>query len=109
MGFSSRQLISLPIINPNEETLQAFTRNRNDNDVQPLHEIEELLIDLKIVVDESYIVEVHIQKLWKQGLAWKLHNYNFLKIIWLQRLVYKLCPRWCSWARKILWLCMHWW
>ncbi len=96
-------LISLPIINPNQETLQAFAKNCNNNDVQPLHEIEELLIDLKVVVDESDIVEVHIQNLWKQGLAWKLHNYKFLKIIWVQR--------WCFWARKILCkkLCLHWW
>jgi len=92
MGFSSRPLISLPIINLSQETLQAFARNYNNNDVQPLHEIKELLIDLK-VVDESYIVEVHIQNLWKQGLTWKLHNYKILRIIWLQRLVYKLCPK----------------
>jgi hypothetical protein len=45
--------------------------------VQPLHEIEELLIHLK-VVDESYIVKMHMQNLWKQGLAWKFHNCNFL-------------------------------
>lgn len=48
----------------------------NNNNLQPLHEIEELLIDLKVVVDESYIVEM--QNLWKQGLVWKFHNCNFL-------------------------------
>jgi hypothetical protein len=37
--------------------------------VQPLHEIEELLIDLKVVDDKSYIVKMHMQNLWKQGLA----------------------------------------
>jgi hypothetical protein len=93
MGFSSRPLISLPIINLNQETLQAFARNCHNNDVQSLHEIEKLLMDLKVVIDESYIVEVHIQNLWKQGLAWNLHNYKFLRIIWLQRLVYKLSPK----------------
>lgn len=92
MGFFSRPLINLPIINPNQETLQVFARNCNNNDVQPLHEIEELLIDLK-VVDESYIVEVHIQNLWKQGLAWKLHNYKFLRIILAPKVGVQVMPK----------------
>jgi hypothetical protein len=50
MGFSSRPLISLPIINPNQGTLQAFARNHNNNNVQLLHEIKELLMILKLLL-----------------------------------------------------------
>jgi hypothetical protein len=67
MGFYSRPLFCLPIITLIKKTLQAFAKNHNNNNVQIMHEIEELLIDLKVVVDESYIIEMHMQngnKVW---------------------------------------------
>jgi hypothetical protein len=72
-------------INSNVDVPPRFARygsNYNLDNVQACaHEGKELETELAINVDgvdDAYLLEVHLEILWKQRLLWKPHYCNFL-------------------------------
>jgi hypothetical protein len=67
-GFSSTNEIPLAFI--------GYDNNYNLDNVQLTHEGGELEILYVVAIDEQIVTKMHLEYLWKQKVAWKLHYHN---------------------------------
>jgi hypothetical protein len=54
----------------------GYGSNYSFDDAHPTHESADLDILDFVATDEQTIIKVHLENLWKQNMAWKLHYYN---------------------------------